>query len=151
MNSYTITIQNNSGVFKNYVLFTGKPEVTGQVQPQIWSNVFATAPCAAGNVATFTIYKQYVALMGTSSGSPKTGVTVSVSGTKAVTLGKVNDNGSVTPGSSVNYITNNVGTDENPQLVPSLSPNYLDAAGQPNAFEIQTTGPFTPDDASRGK
>ncbi|KAI1177884.1 hypothetical protein F4777DRAFT_576696 [Nemania sp. FL0916] len=150
MNTYTITIQNNSGVFKNYALFTGQPVVTGQVQPKIWSNVFCTAPCPAGNTATFTVYKQFFALMGTSSGSPQSGVTVTVSGTKNVTLGKLADDGSLTSGSSVNYITNDVGTPDAPMLVPSFAQDYLASGGQPNSFEIQTTGPFTPPDANQG-
>ncbi|KAI0438389.1 hypothetical protein F4803DRAFT_535032 [Xylaria telfairii] len=88
--------------------------------------------------------------MGTSSGSPQSGVTVSVAGTKSVTLGKVADDGSLTPGSSVEYITTDVGTPDSPMPVPSFSEDYLPSAGQPNAFEIQTTGPFTTTEAKLG-
>lgn len=150
-NTYTITIQNNSGVLKNYAIFTGQPEITGEVQGKIWSNVFATAPTPDGNTAKFVIYKNFAALQGTSSGNPKSGVTVSVSGTKPVTLGKINDDNSITPGQSVSFITNKISSsDGGSLLVPSFAKDYLTPGGVANSFEIQTASSFTPDDAQSG-
>ncbi|KAI0390902.1 hypothetical protein F5Y17DRAFT_461333 [Xylariaceae sp. FL0594] len=150
MNSYTITIQNNTGVYKDYALFTAKPEITGQVQPQIWSNVFCTAGSGPDDTARFVIYKQFYAMKGSSSGSIKSGATVKVGKTVNVTLGKTNDDGSVTPGTSLNYITTNEGTESEPNLFPNFDPQPLPSGGQPGCFEIQTTGPFTPEDVSNG-
>ncbi|KAH8724861.1 hypothetical protein GQ44DRAFT_653705 [Phaeosphaeriaceae sp. PMI808] len=150
VNKYSITINNNSGSPKNYALFSGQPKITGQVNGKIWSNVFATAGTPPGGTATWVIYKTYVALNATSSGSPDSGVTTQVSGHKSVSLGAQQSDGSHIPGTSIKYIVIKTGSSDNEVLMPTFQDAELTPAGVDNAFEIQTDSTFTVEDVMQG-
>jgi len=146
VNVYNITIKNNSGSFKKYVLFNAIPEVTNVVSDKIWANVFKTANAAPGQDTTFTIYAQYQAIVGSSSGTPAEGVTVNVSGSKAIDLGHVKPDNSKVAGSSIIFD------------VKDGAPYFLDTpaipAGDVKAFQIRAPDEgsnFSTKDADKGK
>lgn len=150
-NQYVITIENNSDSAQSYALFTAQPEITGEVEPKIWNNVFATGNALPRQVTVFTVYKQYFALTGASSGSPAAGVTVNVSGTQKVTLGVKNNDGTVTSGSTVKYITQKLNTASGPVLIPGFSDTKQPDGGLANAFQIKTDTSFKVTDVENGK
>jgi hypothetical protein len=143
MNKYTITITNKSGSHQNYALFSQAPVVSGAVQPKIWTNVFKTANTASHQIAKFSIYKQYYAVCGSSSGSPKEGVQVDVSQSIPVTLGSKKDDGSAVPGTAVAFMVD--------QGAPAFSDKVLPDSSYPNAFEIDTMADFTVAEAKAGE
>lgn len=145
MNSYTITVQNDSQDFKNYALFTEKPEVTGNFNGQLWTNVFAIAQAPPGAPAVFTIYKQYRAIATTSHGSPDSGVVVNVGTVKDVTLGSKATNGVVTKGATVGYDVNVSSFGKTPYFKDGGAP-----MGFENAFAIKTMGTFDKGDVVNG-
>ncbi|KAF4945117.1 hypothetical protein FSARC_14510 [Fusarium sarcochroum] len=137
-NRYTIQVKNQSGVNQAYALFNQIPRVTGRVQDQIWSNVFATGRAPPSATTSFEVYKQYYAVVGTSTGMPQDGVEVDVSGSKEVTLGSLEPTGVAVPGTTLELIIE----DNGPQF--GNSPENDEAS--PRAFEIQTSNDF---DASK--
>jgi hypothetical protein len=144
-NVYTINITNNSGTNQTYGTFSNYPVVNNNVNnPQIWSNVFATANTPNGENAKFQIYEQWTAQICTSSGSPQQGVEVNVTGTEQVTLGYIDDNtGNQVPGSSVELVV--------PQAnFPQFSNASLTPDGDQGAFNFTTSDQFTVQDAKNG-
>ncbi|KXH62589.1 hypothetical protein CNYM01_02792 [Colletotrichum nymphaeae SA-01] len=135
MVKYNITVQNQSGSQQKYVLFNKAPVVTGRVQGQIWSNVFATGNTPEGSQTNFTFSGQYSAVVATSQGSPSSGVQVNVSGERDVTLGSKKDDGTAVPGSTLQLIV--------AEDAPQFSNNPLLNSAFSNAFEIQTGNDFT--------
>lgn len=45
-NNYNITVKNKSGSLQQYALFNKVPIVSGKVQEQVWSNIFAVDKAA---------------------------------------------------------------------------------------------------------
>lgn len=142
MNMYSITVKNESGSHQHYALFSKAPQVTGTVQGQVWSNVFATANTPKQQTAQFTVYKQYYAVCGSSNGSPDQGVQVSVGQTLPVTLGVKKPDGTVVHGTTVGLIDDGG--------APAFSDTLPAASSYPNAFEIDTHPDFTVQDAKDG-
>ena len=52
VNTYTITLKNESGNQQKYALFNKAPVVTGRVTGNIWANVFAVANTPSGSQAS---------------------------------------------------------------------------------------------------
>ncbi|KAM5349658.1 hypothetical protein ACJ41O_006163 [Fusarium nematophilum] len=88
VNKCTIKIENRSGSLRSYALSNKAPEVEGSVQGKVWSNVFALASVPNGSSGTFTIFKEYYTMVGSSQGEPGDQVQASVVGKRAVTLSK---------------------------------------------------------------
>ncbi|KAJ0305871.1 hypothetical protein COL5a_002674 [Colletotrichum fioriniae] len=135
VNKYNITVQNQSGSQQQYVLFSKPPKVTGRVQGQIWSNIFATGNTPRGSRTIFSVLSQYYAIVATSQGSPSMGVEVDVSSERDVILGSLKDDGTAVPGTTLQLIVD----EDAPQFSDSPLPN----SASPNAFEIQTGNDFT--------
>ncbi|KAA8893614.1 hypothetical protein FN846DRAFT_820578 [Sphaerosporella brunnea] len=134
MNTYTITVKNDSGNQQDYALFNAAPTVINGVQKQIWSNVFATANTPPAQTAEFTVYDQYFAICGHSSGSPAGGVAVTVGQDLPVTLGVANPDGTLTPGTTL--------TLENSEGAPAFAAAIPSPQALANCFEIATQGDF---------
>ncbi|KAH7213097.1 hypothetical protein DER44DRAFT_882572 [Fusarium oxysporum] len=78
-NKYTIIINNKTGSSQNYNLFSEKPEITGVVKSNIWTNIYQTAQGTPdGASAEFEMWKSYYAIVGTWKGGEKTGAKVSI-------------------------------------------------------------------------
>lgn len=139
---YTIRVKNNSGAVTNYVLVTEVPKITGIIHGKIWSNVFATAKVGNHQPATFTIYKQYFAVVGYSAGTPQDGVTVNVGDTKEVAPGYVDQHsGTKVKGTTKQMISTND--------IPEFSDDDPPSQGMVNAFEFSTDNHFTVTHASQ--
>ncbi|KAK1723555.1 hypothetical protein CaCOL14_001182 [Colletotrichum acutatum] len=142
VNKYSITVQNQSGSQQQYVLFNKPPMVSGRVQGQIWSNVFAHGNTPRGSRATFSVFSQYYAIVATSQGSPSTGVEIDVTSERDVILGSLKDDGTAVPGTTLQLI---VAKD-----APQFSDTPLPNSSFSNAFEIQTGNDFTVAQAKQG-
>ncbi|KAI3546931.1 hypothetical protein CABS01_01151 [Colletotrichum abscissum] len=135
VNTYTININNQSGSVANYTLFTEVPQVTANVQPKLWSNVFASATAGRGQPTVFTVYKQFYAVLGNSHGTPASGVTVSVSDKRPVTLGHMdNISGKTVDGDTQLMISVN--------QIPEFDPDQPPNAGKTGAFAFKTDDRF---------
>jgi|SRR3569833_28045 len=143
VNKYTITVKNQSGAQQHYALFNKAPKVTGRVQGQIWSNIFATGNTPNHSQAHFSLYTQYYAIVGSSQGSPAMGVEVDVSGEVPVDLGTTRSNGEAVPGTTLGLKVD----DGAPQFNPDPYPN----GSYVNAFEIRTGPDFSIAEARKGK
>ncbi|KAI3532274.1 hypothetical protein CSPX01_13586 [Colletotrichum filicis] len=141
-NQYTIKVINQSGSQQHYALFNKAPKVTGLVQGQIWSNVFAIANTPKDQQGSFSIYKQYYAVVATSLGSPSMGIQVNVGGEKPVKLGSVKDDGTLVPGTTLGLFV----ADDAPQFSDKVLPD----SSFNNCFEIQTADDFTVAQAKQG-
>ncbi|KAM5376905.1 hypothetical protein ACJZ2D_005249 [Fusarium nematophilum] len=122
VNKCTIKIENRSGSLRSYALSNKAPEVEGSVQGKVWSNVFALASVPNGSSGTFTIFKEYYTMVGSSQGEPGDQVQASVVGKRAVTLSSRRAGG----------------------------PVELPNSAKDDAFEIQT-GAFDAEQAKKGK
>jgi hypothetical protein len=145
-NQYSIKIKNNSGVFRNYYIFSALPQVTPKVNGKLWSNILAVAHVQPNQSATFTIYKQYFAIVGNSSGTPAQGVMVNVSGYKDVTLGSQSPNGDLIPGTTLELDASDG--------APYFTDNSVPDGGQVNAFQVKAPvggSHFTIPDAKQGE
>lgn len=140
-NSYNITIKNKSGNLQQYALFNKVPKVSGKVQEQIWSNIFAVDKAAHNQEIEFELVNEYNAIVGKKKSNPSGTVTVTVTGTESVTLGYTESNGQPVPGTSLRMLV----TDDTPQFSPAALPN----ASFPGAYEIRT-GDFSNIDAKAG-
>jgi hypothetical protein len=127
---YTITVTNKSANPQNYAIFNKVPQVTGTVQEKIWSNVFATKKVAPGQQVVFEIINEYHAIVGQRQQNDSKTFTVTVAGTTPVHLGRENDDGTVTPGTTLSMVVE----DDTPQF----EPHPLPSTSQPHAFEIRT-------------
>ncbi|KAK4124715.1 hypothetical protein N657DRAFT_670631 [Parathielavia appendiculata] len=128
-NKYTITIRNENGSDQNYSLFNQKPIINGKVQEQIFSNVFCNFSTAVGQTAEVTISTQYKAVVGTHKGDDKS-VQVKVGMTRDVTLGVMNNDGTVTNGTTLEFALASNGA-------PTFSAEPLPSSGFVNAFAIK--------------
>ncbi|KAF5593865.1 sulfatase [Fusarium subglutinans] len=142
VSTYTITVKNQSGVQRKYALLNKKPKVTGTVQGEVWSNVFATKTLSVDYRATFKLTNKYYAVVGSSDGNPGDAVHMDISGNHEVTLGVKTETGGIIPGSTLKMVVD----DDVPQLSTETFPNSSLA----NAFEIQT-GEFSTAKAKKGK
>lgn len=142
-NRKTIKVQNRTGSDQTYALFNEAPRVQGHVQGQIWSNVFGTTRAPRGAMAAFSVTNQYYAFTGTSEGRPQMGVGVNVSSERPVTLGSIRDDGTHTPGNTVQL------SSEDNALYFNNNPSPDSAFS--GAFAIRSSNDFTASDASRGK
>ncbi|KAH8646221.1 hypothetical protein BX600DRAFT_555921 [Xylariales sp. PMI_506] len=134
VNTYTINISNQTGKYRKYALFTAVPEVSGEVSPTIWTNVFATAEVGSGQATQIVVYKQFFAVLGNAKGTPAAGVTVKVSDTRDVNLGSQDDFGAKTPGTTVKMVANN--------HIPEFSTAKLTNAGYSGSFQFLTDDLF---------
>jgi len=141
-NTYSITVQNKSGSQQQYALFNKVPQVTGKVQEQIWSNVFATGSGAHDMSVGFSVTNETYAIVGMKKTHPSKKVIVSVAGSKPVTLGRTQADGQAVPGSTLKVIVN--------QTVPQFSTDALPDSSVPHAFSIQT-GEFSNKEAKDSK
>jgi len=144
VNQYTIVIENQTGADHTYALFNDYPKVKTDsgTDPKIWSNVFATAKTAATQTATFNVFEQFTAQIGTSEGSAAEGVTVNVQGNEQVTLGFIDQNtGKTVPGTSKGFTSL-------PDDIPKFSSPDPAAAGSIGSFEFTTDDSFTFQEAS---
>lgn len=142
VNSYSITIKNESGVQRKYALFNKEPKVTGNVQGRIWSNVFATKSVPPNQKIVFKLTNKYFAVVGSSEGNPGDAVEMTVAGDREVNLGAKTSTGKIIPGSTLEVIVD----DDAPQF----STNALPDTSLTNAFEIRT-GDFSSAKAKKGK
>jgi hypothetical protein len=94
-------------------------------------------------MAAFSVSNQYYAFTGTSEGSPQMGVDVNVSSERPVTLGSTRDDGTHTPGNTVELAV------EDDALHFSDNPSPDSAFS--GAFAIRSNSDFTATDANRGK
>ncbi|GFP60264.1 hypothetical protein TASIC1_0017002600 [Trichoderma asperellum] len=137
-NSYNITVKNQSGSLQQYALFNKVPIVSGKVQEQVWSNIFAVDKAAKDQQISFDLVNEYNAIVGKKKSNPSGSVTVTVTGTQPVTLGYTQPNGQPVPGTSLSMFV----ADDTPQFSATPLPN----ASFPNAYEIRT-GDFSNKDA----
>lgn len=140
-NSYNITVRNKSGSLQQYALFNKVPIVSGKVQEQVWSNIFAVDKAAKDQEISFDLVNEYYAIVGKKKSNPSGSVTVTVTGTEPVTLGYTQPNGQPVPGTSLGMLV----TEDVPQFSSTALPN----ASFPNAYEIRT-GDFSNKDAKTG-
>ncbi|CAG9951188.1 unnamed protein product [Clonostachys rosea f. rosea IK726] len=138
-NTYTITVQNNSGATQHYAIFNEPPEVSSTVSSKVWNNALKVANAGPGDSTTFTITSQYFAYVGSSTGVPgQDNVAVNVSNSKAVEVGTADLQGNAKKGTTL-FMDIIEGA---PQY-----PKSLDASGKPGAFAINTA-PVLPTTAS---
>ncbi|KAK0639402.1 hypothetical protein B0T16DRAFT_337135 [Cercophora newfieldiana] len=129
-NKYTITITNGSGAKETYALFNQVPQVTGLDQGMIWSNVVVTQNAAPGQQVTFEIVNDYHAIVGQQRQSDDGTFSVGSQGSVPVSLGQVQADGTVVPGTTLSMVVE----DDTPQFAATPLPN----SSAPNSFEIQT-------------
>ncbi|KAI5201223.1 hypothetical protein E4T42_08723 [Aureobasidium subglaciale] len=141
-NKYSITIYNKTGSPQNYNLFTEKPNITGVVQSNIWTNIYQIAHSTPdGASAEFEMWKQYYAISGTWRGGEKEGAKVSISQTRPVTLGaKANDDSPIN-GTTLNLVVID-------KVTPSFDKVDPEATSYNNAYEVVTGNDFTLADAN---
>ncbi|KAI1267391.1 hypothetical protein F5Y18DRAFT_336932 [Xylariaceae sp. FL1019] len=138
---YSITVRNTSGVTQNYYITNDPPSLTGPARSKPWSSVISSAHCPNGATAKFEIdTRKYYAYCTTSDGKPGDGVDVSVTQRRPVVLGRANEDGSLTPGSSMKIVVQE-GT---PELVAGDQ-----QSGPRGAFQFQTGNDFTLRDAKQ--
>ncbi|KAM0481097.1 hypothetical protein ACHAP7_004665 [Fusarium lateritium] len=123
MTRQIIKVQNSTGSQQTYALFNKDPQVHGQVQGQVWSNVFSTARVPDHAMAAFSM-----------------GVGVNVSAERPVKLGSTNPDGTHIPGSSVQLVVE----DGAPQISNNSSPDNAFSG----AFAIGTQNDFSTSEAS---
>ncbi|CVL03554.1 uncharacterized protein FMAN_15133 [Fusarium mangiferae] len=126
VNSYTITVKNQSGVQRN----------------EIWSNVFVTKTVPVENSVTFKLSNKSYGVVGSSEGNPGDAVYMDVGGNHEVTVGVKTATGEVIPGSTLKMVVD----DEEAQFSTETFPN----SSMTSAFEIRT-GEFSAAKAKRGK
>jgi hypothetical protein len=137
VNTYKITVKNQTGAPQNYSFFSATPIVSGGNSGDVWSNVLKTAPQTPnGAVATLEVWSNYYAVCGSFDGDPNQGVRISTSKCVPATLGyKSGDNivmGSSIPLKVINKETCDLGAPKNP------------GAGKIECFELTTaTNEFT--------
>ncbi|KAK2605656.1 hypothetical protein N8I77_008480 [Diaporthe amygdali] len=141
VNKYTITVKNNSGAHQHYALFNKPPKVTGLVQSQIWSNVFATGNTPKNSTAKFSVYTQYYAIVGNSEGSPADGVQVNVTAEREVNLGSTKPDGEVVPGTTLGLSV----SEDAPEFDDTTFPD----GAYKESYEIKTKNDFTINDAKK--
>ncbi|PON28146.1 hypothetical protein TGAM01_v203283 [Trichoderma gamsii] len=129
-NNYNITIKNKSGSLQQYALFNKVPIVSGRVQEQVWSNIFAVDKAANKQEILFELVNEYNAIVGKKKANASGSVTITVTGTEPVTLGYTEPTGQPVPGTSLSMLV----ADDTPQFSTDALPN----ASFPNAYEIRT-------------
>lgn len=141
--SYTIQVENESSITNNYIISQEPPQVTGQAQ-DVWPLVIARATVPPGGLAKFTIElpTPYYAYAISSQGEPGHGVSVDTRAQRPVSLGKKHDDGSLTPGSTLQFVMN--------EGVPDLRDADEPSNGFQNAFTIVTGMDFTDADVKQG-
>ncbi|KAK9796586.1 hypothetical protein SCARD494_04288 [Seiridium cardinale] len=140
MASYTIKVTNRSGSRHNYAI-SQQPSPNDNAS-KVWPCVLQHGKVPPQGVAVFKVDRpnSFCAYALTSRGSPQHGVSVSVHTQKSVQLGRKEADGTVTPGSSVQYIVQDGATD--------LDAHSLPPHGFVNCFEIRTGSDFTSQDAA---
>ncbi|KAF4453768.1 hypothetical protein F53441_3594 [Fusarium austroafricanum] len=129
-NTYTITVQNNSGTTQNYALFNEVPKLESSVSSKIWNNALKVAHAGPNSSTTFTISSQFFAYVGSSSGVPgQDDVAVSVSSANEVELGSTDLQGNPKKGTTLKMDV----VDMAPQFTGKAAPG-----GKVGAFSIQT-------------
>ncbi|KAM0248969.1 hypothetical protein ACHAP5_003178 [Fusarium lateritium] len=129
VNKYTIVVNNKTGSNQNYNLFSEKPEITGVVKSNIWTNIYQTAQGTPDG-----------ATAGTWKGGEKAGAKVSITQTKAVTLGSKAADDSDIPGTTLNMIAG--------AGAPSFEKAPASSTAWNNSYEVDTGNDFTLDDAT---
>ncbi|TXC07847.1 hypothetical protein FocTR4_00002438 [Fusarium oxysporum f. sp. cubense] len=143
-NKYTIIINNKTGSSQNYNLFSEKPEITGVVKSNIWTNIYQTAQGTPdGASAEFEMWKSYYAIVSTWKGGEKTGAKVSITQTKPVTLGSKAADDTDIPGTTLNMIAG--------AGAPSFDKAPASSTAWNNSYEVDTGNDFTLEDATDRK
>ncbi|KAF5003952.1 hypothetical protein FDECE_9541 [Fusarium decemcellulare] len=137
VNKFTIIVNNRTGSPQNYNLFSEKPEISGVVKSNIWTNVYQVAEGTPDSAtAEFEMWKNYYAIVGTWKGGQKAGAKVSITQTKAVSLGSKAPDDSDIPGTTLNMtVVNNAAPSFDKAPAPSSAWN--------NAYEVDTGHDFT--------
>jgi hypothetical protein len=129
-NTYTITVQNNSGSNQSYALFNEVPKLESSVNSKVWSNALKVVHAGPSSSLTFTISSQSFAYVGSSSGVPgQDGVEVSIANATEVELGSTDLEGNQRRGTTLNMDVVGMA----PQFVGNTAPG-----GRVGAFGIQT-------------
>ncbi|KAF7557635.1 hypothetical protein G7Z17_g522 [Cylindrodendrum hubeiense] len=119
-----------------------KPEITGVVKSNIWTNVYQVAQGTPDDAtAEFEMWKNYYAIVGTWKGGEKVGSKVSITQTKAVTLGSKAPDASDVPGTTLNMSVIGSGA-------PSFDKTPAPSSAWNNAYEVDTGSDFTLDIAT---
>ena len=137
MPSLIVKLQNQTGQTHNYIL---SQDAVQPPKPLVIANV--KVPQQGSAIITVDIPNPYYAYAITYQ-APSHSSSVETIVKRAITLGKMQDDGTQTLGSSVQYVV----TDK----VPDLADGALPKEGKVNAFEIRTGSDFTEKDAKEGK
>ncbi|RBR09531.1 hypothetical protein FVER53590_00080 [Fusarium verticillioides] len=135
VNKYTIVINNRSGIYQNYTLFTEKPEVTGISNSSIWTNVYQASDVIFDSAdAQFEI--------------------VGIGQTKKVNLGSLSDDGSLNPGTTLNmsaFINAfEIDTGNDFTVETAIQNNFfVGVAGSPNDSSSSPIATFRPEPGNR--
>jgi len=123
-NTYQITIKNRSGSSQQYFLFSSPPKINASPSPNVFTNVYQTAPTVpSGNgTARFTITSQFYAICGTNPTPLGAPVQISTSDFETVTLGTDTNPGTTTV---VNVSEDAPAFDTNPIVARSSDGGYL--------------------------
>lgn len=140
---FTITVKNESGTFRNYVITQEAPPIGGPAAVALPLVIFrANVPGEGTAKFSIDIPNPYYAYAISSQGKPEAGTAVDVSTRIPITLGKRYPDGHDEPGSSVEYVV----VSGTPSLQDTPSRN-----GFVGSFEIKTGHDFTNNDAKNGK
>ncbi|MCJ1405410.1 hypothetical protein MMC11_008638 [Xylographa trunciseda] len=135
MSSFIVKLQNQTGHTHNYIL---SQDAVQPPKPLVIANV--KVPQEGFAMITVDIPDPYYAYAITYQ-APSHGSSVETIAKRAITLGKMQDDGTQTLGSTVQYVV----TDKVPDLADGALPE-----GKVNAFEIRTGSDFTEKDAKKG-
>ncbi|MCJ1437391.1 hypothetical protein MMC27_006778 [Xylographa pallens] len=136
MSSLVVKLQNQTGQTHNYIL---SQDAVQPPKPLVIANV--KVPQEGSAIITLDIPDPYYAYAITYQ-APFHGSSVETIAKRAITLGKMQDDGTQTLGSTVQYVV----TDG----VPDLADGALPKEGKVNAFEIRTGSDFNEKDAKKG-
>ncbi|MCJ1283656.1 hypothetical protein MMC26_002987 [Xylographa opegraphella] len=136
MSSLVVQVQNQTGQTHNYIL---SQDAVQPPKPLLLANV--KVPQEGSAMITLDIPDPYYAYAITYQ-APSHGSSVETIAKRPITLGKVQDDGTQTLGTTVQYVV----TDK----VPDLAVGALPMEGKVNAFEIRTGSDFTEKDAKKG-
>lgn len=131
MPPYVVTVRNNSEGQPNVALISGKAQVSGVDESQIWSHVVLTRRLPEGSEADLVVGPDMFAVMGLYAGSRRGvqhGCSTQIMEARPVTLGTKNVDGSLVPGTT--FATELLG--------PAISFGFGQASnnGQAGKFEV---------------
>lgn len=142
MASRVVVIDNQSGSQHDYTISAEPPNITGPASAL--PCVISDTKVPLGAQVEFVIDQPapFYAYSLRTSGPPEHGVHVTVRSKKPVQTGRVNSDGSLTNGSSVEYVVY--------EGTPDIRTSSLSPQGMAKSFEIRTGNDFTIRDAIEG-